>query len=361
VAGPRGVGDEAAAIHAVHHPRAEPVVASRVSREALLYAAREVHGIVGLDLLDGQRVGGDVDLLEVFDLGGLERDDLFDQRILAASGVDFGRVGIRAVDERAGRRSAPIVEPVIQRDCAQVTVHADKIALGDRDGLEEVEIKMRVVFLKVHARGLLDFEPQSSNGQPASGAKRKRQGEAALLIRAPCGDLSPGKPEGAAPELEVQVVNGWAFATVASEDNAPDEPAIAVSGGKLGASRKQPGSETPPSFTEPPELFEDPLDHDRETTVDDLRLADLEVVDAAHAGTQEGVSPRLVTNSSFALALLDDFACGVRLRGDFGDGHLKILPSSANVGRMFVRRRRNADAHPSVSAPPFRSGCEGLR
>jgi hypothetical protein len=173
VTGPRSVGHEAAAIHAVHHPLAEPVVASRVSGEALLDAAREVHGIVGLDLLDGQRVGGDVDLFEVFDLGDLERDDLLDQRILTASGVDFRRVGICVVDERAGRDCTLVVEPVIQRDCAQVIVHADKIAPGDRDGLEEVEMKMRVVALEVHARGLLDFKAQGSNEDPASGAERK--------------------------------------------------------------------------------------------------------------------------------------------------------------------------------------------
>src|ERR1700733_3624856 len=69
VASPRGVGDETAAIHAVHHALAEPVVASRVSWEALLDAAREVHGIVGLDLVKSQGVWGDVDLFEVFDLG----------------------------------------------------------------------------------------------------------------------------------------------------------------------------------------------------------------------------------------------------------------------------------------------------
>ena len=187
-----------------------------------------------------QRVGGDVDLFEVFDLGDLEGDDLFDQRILAASGVGFGQVGICVVDERARRRSAPIVEPVVQRDCAQVVIHADQIAFDDRDGLEEIEMKMRVVVLEVHARGLLDFEVQRSNGEVASGAERKWQREAAVRIRAACRDLSPGEPEGAAPELKVEVVNRRAVATIAGKDDAPDEAAVAVSGGKLRAPRKQP-------------------------------------------------------------------------------------------------------------------------
>src|SRR6185312_90310 len=303
VAGPRGIRDEAAAVHAVHHALTEPVVASRVAGEVLLDAAREVHGIVGLDLLDCQRVRGDFDLFEVLDLGGLERDNLYDERILAASGIGFGRAGIRVVDEGAGRHRAPIVEPVVQRHVAQVVIHADEIAFDDRDGLEEVEMKMRAVVLEVHARGLLDFEPQGSNGKPASGAERKGQREAALRVRAAFADLPPGKPEGAAPELEVQVVNRRAVAAIAGEDDAPDQPAVAVSGGKLRTPRKQPSRETLPGSAKPPELVEDPLDHDCERTVDYLRLTDLEIVDAAQPGTEERIPLRFVTDSGLALAM----------------------------------------------------------
>ena len=185
-------------------------------------------------------------------------------------------------------------------------------------------MKMRAVVLEVHARGLLDFETEGSNGEPASGAKRKGQREATLRIRAAFGDLPPGEPEGAAPELEVQVVDRRAVATIAGKDDAPYEPAVAVSGGKLRTPRKQPGRETLPGSAQPPELVEDPLDHDREWTVDHLRLADLEIVDAAQPGTEERVPLRLVTNSGLALALGDDFACGIGLR----DGHLEILRSN---------------------------------
>src|SRR5271170_6474620 len=67
--------------------------------------------------------------------------------------------------------------------------------------------------------------------------------------------------------------------------------------GSCGTPRKQPGGETPPGSAQPPELLEDPLYRDRERTVDDLRLTDLEVVDAAQAGTEKRVPLRLVTNS----------------------------------------------------------------
>ena len=87
---------------------------------------------------------------------------------------------------------------------------------------------MRAVVLEVHARGLLDFETEGSNGEPASGAERKGQREATLRIRAAFADLPRGEPEGAAPELEVQVVNRRAVATIAGKDDAPDEPAVAV-------------------------------------------------------------------------------------------------------------------------------------
>ena len=161
----------------------------------------------------------------------------------------------------------------------------------------------------------------------------------------PSRDLPPGEPEGAAPELEVQVVNRRAVATIAGKDDAPDEPAVAVSGGKLRTPRKQPGGKTPPGSAQPPELLEDPLDHDRERTVDDLRLTDLEVVDAAQAGTEERVPLRLVTNSGLALALGDDFACGIGLRGGWRDGHLEILRSNgADVRKTLVPGRRNAGA-----------------
>jgi len=55
-------------------------------------------------------------------------------------GIGLGRAGI--VDDGAGRHRL-IVEPVIERDRAQVVVQADEVALGDRNGLEEVEMKMR--------------------------------------------------------------------------------------------------------------------------------------------------------------------------------------------------------------------------
>ena len=191
-------------------------------------------------------------------------------------------------------------------------------------------------------------------------AARRGKGSAkkALRIRAAFADLPPGEPEGAAPELEVQVVNRRAVATIAGKDDAPDEPAVAVSGGKLRTPRKQPGGETPPGSAQPPELVEDPLDHDRERTVDYLRLADLEMVDAAQPGTEERVPLRLVTNSGLALALGDDFACGIGLRGGLRDGHLEILRSNGcecwkNVSFGPAKRRcsiRQSPLCPSGSA-----------
>jgi hypothetical protein len=124
--------------------------------------------------------------------------------------------------------------------------------------------------------------------------------------------------QGAAPELEVQVVNRRAVAAIAGEDDAPDQPAVAVSGGKLRTPRKQPSRETLPGSAKPPELVEDPLDHDCERTVDYLRLTDLEIVDAAQPGTEERIPLRFVTNSGLAFAIGDDFACRIGLRGGLG-------------------------------------------
>jgi hypothetical protein len=280
----------------------------------LLDGAGEVHRIVGLDLLDGERTGSELDLLEVLDLGDLQRDGLLDDRILPPPRICLGRAA-REVDEGAGRRGAWIVEPVIQRDGAQVVVHAYEVALDDRDGLDEVVVKARAVVLEVHARRLLDLEVERSNGEPARGAKRKGQREAAIGIRAPFADLPPGEPVRAPPELEVLVVNRRSATAVAGKDDAPDEAAVAVSGRKLRPPWKQPGAKTLPDPAQPPVLLVQPLDRDRERTVDDLRPADLEMVDAAQPGLEERIPLQLVTDAGLALAPVDDFACGIGWHG----------------------------------------------
>src|SRR5260370_367346 len=128
-----------------------------------------------------------------------------------------------------------------------------------------------------------------------------------------------------------EYVSRWA--RIGGKDDGLDKAAVAMSDGKLRMPREQLGGETPPRLAQAPVLLKDPLERDRQRTVDDLRLADLDGVDAAHPRAEERVPLRLVSNLGLPLAFFYDFASGIGLRGGL-DGHLRTALKVANVARF---------------------------